>query len=63
MSRGFTYLTAIIDVSTRFIVGWAVSNTLEARVCIEVLEEAIARYGRPGIINSDQRSQFTVSIR
>lgn len=59
MNKGFMYLTAIIDVATRFIVGWAVSNTLEARVCIEVLEEAIARYGRPGIINSDQGSQFT----
>lgn len=59
MKRGFMYLTAIIDVSSRFIVGWALSNTLEARICTEVLSEAIAKYGKPQIINSDQGAQFT----
>ena len=59
MRKGFMYLTAIIDVSSRFIVGWALSNTLEARVCTEVLDEAIAKYGKPEILNSDQGSQFT----
>ena len=44
---------------SRFIVGWALSNTLEARVCTEVLDEAIAKYGKPEILNSDQGSQFT----
>lgn len=59
MRKGFMYLTAIIDVASRFIVGWALSNTLEARICTEVLTEAIAKYGKPKIINSDQGSQFT----
>lgn len=59
MRKGFMYLTAIIDVASRFIVGWALSNTLEARVSIEVLDEAIAQYGKPEIQNSDQGSQFT----
>ena len=59
MRKGFMYLTAIIDVLSRFIVGWALSNTLEARVCTEVLDEAIAKYGKPEILNSDQGSQFT----
>lgn len=59
MKRGFMYLTAIIDVSSRFIVGWALSNTLEARICTGVLSEAIAKYGKPDIVNSDQGAQFT----
>ena len=59
MKKGFMYLTAIIDVASRFIVGWALSNTLEARICTEVLADAISKYGKPKIINSDQRSQFT----
>lgn len=45
MRKGFMYLTAIMDVASRFIVGWALSNTLEARICTEVLTEAIAKYG------------------
>lgn len=59
MSKGFMYLTAIIDVATRFIVGWALSNSLEAKICTDVLDAAIMRYGKPGIINSDQGTQFT----
>lgn len=42
------YLTAMIDVSSRYIVGWALSNTLEARICLEVLDEAIRKFGKPG---------------
>ncbi len=53
------YLTAIIDVYSRFIVGWSLHNTLDASNCIEVLKSAVARYGTPEIINSDQGSQFT----
>lgn len=53
------YLTAIIDVYSRFIVGWSLHNTLEASNCIEVLKKAISDYGAPEIINSDQGCQFT----
>jgi putative transposase len=53
------YLTAIIDWYSRFIVGWALSDTLEAAPVLEAVEQAIQRYGTPSIINSDQGSQFT----
>lgn len=59
MKNGFMYLTAIIDVYSRYIVGWGVSNTLEADVSSEVLKQAIKDHGKPEIINSDQGSQFT----
>lgn len=59
MARGFMYLTAIIDVYSRYIVGWGLSNSLEAGSCLEVLRAAIGHYGKPEIINSDQGSQFT----
>ena len=55
------YLTAIIDWYSRFIVGWALSDTLEAAPVLEAVEQAIERYGTPAIINSDQGSQFTSS--
>jgi len=53
------YLVAIIDLYSRFIVGWSLSNTMTALWCKECLEAAILRHGRPEIINSDQGSQFT----
>lgn len=53
------YLYAIIDVYSRFIVGWCLSNTLSATNCHELLKECVERYGAPEIINSDQGSQFT----
>lgn len=59
MEKGFMYLTAIIDVYSRFIVGWGISNTLSAEASHIVLKEAILQYGCPEIINSDQGSQFT----
>ena len=59
MAKGFMYLTAIIDVYSRFIVGWSLHNTLDASNCTEVLKMAIAKYGYPEIINSDQGRQFT----
>ena len=59
MKKGFMYLTAIIDVYSRFIVGWSLHNSLDASHCIEVLQNAIATYGSPEIINSDQDCQFT----
>jgi len=59
MRSGFMYLTVIIDLYSRFIVGWQLSNSLEKQTQTEVLRAAIARYGTPGIINSDQGSQYT----
>jgi putative transposase len=61
MRKGFMYLTAIIDVYSRFIVGWAISNTLDTCVSIGVLQQAILNYGKPDIINSDQGCQYTSS--
>ncbi len=62
MGKGFLYLTAIIDVYSRFVVGWAISNSLEATGTLEVLKEAIRQHGKPEIINSDQGSQFTCPL-
>lgn len=62
MAKGFLYLTAIIDVYSRFVVGWAISNTLDASCSLDVLKEAIRRHGEPEIINSDQGSQFTCPL-
>jgi Transposase and inactivated derivatives len=59
MRGGFMYLYAIIDVYSRYIVGWRLSNTLSARNCHELLEDSIAIYGAPEIVNSDQGSQYT----
>jgi putative transposase len=59
MKKGFMYLCAIIDVHTRFIVGWGISNTMTAQWCTEVVEHAILTHGKPEILNSDQGSQFT----
>ena len=59
MKNGFLYLTAIIDVYSRYIVGWGLSNTLEAEASLAVLKQAIRDHGKPEIINSDQGSQFT----
>lgn len=59
MGRGFLYLYAIIDVYSRHIVGWGLYSTLEASNALEVLRHAVARHGAPGIINSDQGSQYT----
>lgn len=59
MKNGFLYLTAIIDVYSRYIVGWGISNSLEADASLTVLKQAIKEHGKPEIINSDQGSQFT----
>jgi putative transposase len=55
------YLVAIIDVYSRYIVGWSLSNTMTTRWCRECLEEAIMRHGAPEILNIDQGSQFSSS--
>ena len=61
MARGFVYLAAVVDWFSRRVLSWRVSITLEAAFCIEALEDALARHGRPEIFNSDQGSQFTSS--
>ncbi|MGH8587902.1 MAG: IS3 family transposase [Gammaproteobacteria bacterium] len=58
MQRGFVYLAAVMDWSSRKILAWRLSNSLTSDFCIEAVEEAIARYGRPEIFNTDQGSQF-----
>lgn len=59
MARGFLYLVAIMDWYSRRVLSWQVSNTLDSRFCVEALEEALQRYGRPEIFNTDQGAQFT----
>jgi len=59
MARGFIYLAAVPDRCTRRVLSWRVSITLEADFCIEAVEEALARHGKPEIFNTDQGSQFT----
>lgn len=62
MAKGFMYLYAVIDVYSRFIVAWGISNTMTAEWCASVTKEAIDTYGKPQIINSDQGSQFTSEV-
>ena len=59
MQRGFLYLVAIMDWASRKVLAWRLSNTMEVEFCIEALEEALAKYGKPEIFNTDQGSQFT----
>jgi putative transposase len=59
MRRGFLYLVAVMDWSTRKVLSWRVSNTMDVEFCLEALEEALARFGRPEVFNTDQGSQFT----
>ena len=59
MRRGFFYLVAMMDWSTRKALSWRVSNTMDVAFCVEALQEALARFGRPEIFNTDQGSQFT----
>ena len=59
MARGFVYLVAVMDWYTRKVLSWRVSITMDVHFCLEALEEAIARFGPPEIMNTDQGSQFT----
>jgi putative transposase len=59
VQRGFLYLVAVMDWATRHVLSWRLSNTMDAGFCVEALAEALARYGRPEIFNTDQGSQFT----
>lgn len=62
MAKGFMYMTAIIDLYSRYVVGWDVFNSLNAENTLSVLKQAIEDHGTPEIINSDQGSQFTCSL-
>ena len=57
MRRGFLYLVAIMDWATRKVLAWRLSNTMDVGFCVMALEEALARFGRPDIFNTDQGSQ------
>lgn len=59
MEKGFMYLCAIIDLHSRYVVNWSLSNSMEAEWCKQVYEEAVAMHGAPEILNTDQGSQFT----
>jgi putative transposase len=59
MPRGFVYLAAVMDWASRRVLSWRVSISLDSTFCVAALEEAIARYGRPAIVNTDQGVQFT----
>ncbi len=61
MRRGFLYLVAIMDWHSRKVLSWRLSNTMDVGFCIEALNEALAKYGKPEIFNTDQGSQFTSS--
>lgn len=62
MKTGFMYLTAIIDLHSRYVVHWSLSNSMSAEWCSEVLTEAIKKHGVPEIFNTDQGSQFTSEV-
>ena len=59
MARGFVYLAAVVDWFSRRVLAWRVSITMEVDFCLEAVEEALARHGKPTIFNTDQGSQFT----
>jgi putative transposase len=59
IGRGFLYLVAVMDWASRAVLSWRLSNTMEASFCVAALEEALARFGKPEIFNTDQGSQFT----
>jgi putative transposase len=59
LARGYAYLVAIMDWHSRRVLSWRLSNTMDPSFCVEALQEALSRFGRPEIFNSDQGSQFT----
>jgi putative transposase len=59
IGRGFLYLVAVIDWATRAVLAWRLSNSMDVSFCVSALEEALARFGKPDIFNTDQGSQFT----
>jgi len=61
MPKGFLYLVAVMDWYSRKVLAWRLSNTMHADFCIDALEDALARFGRPDYFNTDQGSQFTAT--
>ena len=59
MARGFVYLAVVLDWFSRRVLSWRVSITMEAAFCVETLQDALARHGKPDVFNTDQGSQFT----
>ena len=59
MQCGFLYLVAIIDWASRAVLAWPLSNSMDVSFCLDALDEALARFGKPEIFNTDQGSQFT----
>ncbi len=59
MAHGFVYLAAVLDWATRRVLSWRLSITMEAAFCVETLEDALARHGKPEVFNTNQGSQFT----
>ena len=59
IGHGFLYLVAIIDWASRAVLAWRLSNTMDVAFCLDALDQALARFGRPEIFNTDQGSQFT----
>jgi len=59
MRKGHMYLMAIIDVYSRYIVSWSISNTMDAKWCRSIVQSAVEKHGKPEIINTDQGSQYT----
>lgn len=59
MRKGFVYLAAVLDWATRRVLSWRLSNSMTTDFCIEAVEDAVHRHGKPGIFNTDQGSQFT----
>jgi len=62
MKRGFMYLMAVIDVHSRYVLNWSISNSMDAAWCTQVVQQAIEKYGKPEIFNTDQGSQFTSEL-
>jgi putative transposase len=62
MQKGFMYLMAIIDLYSRYVLEWSVSNTMEAEWCAHTLSKALHKHGKPDLFNTDQGSQFTAEL-
>ena len=62
MAKGFMYMTAFIDLYSRKIMSWGISNSMETKWCLNVLKQGIDKYGKPEIVNSDQGSQYTSAM-
>lgn len=62
MGKGFLYLVAVIDLYSRYVLHWSISNTMEAEWCVEAVRQAVEMYGPPEILNTDQGAQFTSQV-